>query len=102
MVMDFDVGEEVNFSELQPGTQMHFEITKADTTYSITGTHIMSAAGTADNTGENLDHSQHEGMDHNQHEGMDHNQHEGMDHSQHEGMDHSLHEGMDHSQHGGH
>ncbi len=87
MVMDFDVGEEVNFSELQPGTQMHFEITKADNTYSITGTHIMSSAGPAD---------------HIQHEGMDHSQHEGMDHIQHEGMGHSLHEGMDHSQHGGH
>lgn len=91
MVMDFEVADDVDLHALTPDTVMHFEITKVDQHYLITGTHIIQAGKYSD-----IDHSQHEGMDHSQHKGMDYSQHEGMDHSQHEGMDHSM-----HKEHGG-
>ena len=107
MTMNFQVNPKVDIEALQPGTQLHMEITKLDSgQYEMTGTHIMGASnesGPSSTIKETPDHNEmnhgemdYPKMDHSQmnHGEMDHSE---MDHSQmnHGEMDHSK---MDHSQ----
>lgn len=42
MTMDFIVADSVDINELQAGQTLHFEVTKTDNGYQMTGIHIMS------------------------------------------------------------
>ncbi|RCU51040.1 efflux RND transporter periplasmic adaptor subunit [Corallincola holothuriorum] len=63
MVMDFHVADSIELEQLQPGTSLHFEISKIESGYRIVGIHVMG------NASEQMDHSQHKGMGHSEHKG---------------------------------
>ncbi|TVZ41439.1 Cu(I)/Ag(I) efflux system membrane fusion protein [Alteromonadaceae bacterium 2753L.S.0a.02] len=117
MMMDFQVAEDVDISQLTPGTKMHMQIRRPEgAMVEIFGVHIMSHGNAEDAESEGGESSM-EGMDHNQMDQSQMNQsqmdqsqmgqnpmnqgemdHSQMDHSQ---MNHSQmnHGEMDHSQH---